>query len=68
MKLWLVETSKYDYDEYDSFIVRAESSEQAYQIVIAFGYTSNFQKETTTITEVTVEGEAGIIHSSYNAG
>ena len=71
MKLWLVQTEYYTYDEFDSFVVRAES-ETAAREVAGQGdeYHKNFWRASkkVTVKEITVEGEPEVILGSFNAG
>jgi len=63
MKLYLVtRNDETDYDEYDSFVVRAENEEEAIELC-KYSYMKN-----STVTEITQEGERGQILGSYNAG
>jgi hypothetical protein len=72
VKLWLVSTEFYSYDDYDAFVIRAETEHDARAIANTTGdshhsgFWSNEKK--VTVTEITVEGEAEIILSSFNAG
>jgi hypothetical protein len=60
MKIYLVERNdKIDWDEYDSWVIRANNEEEAKEIT---GY------EDVTITEVTRKGDKGLILGSFNAG
>lgn len=69
MKLFLLETDQYDYDEYDGFVVRASSEKQAREIV---------KNELTDIIrqdidmfnciEINARGEAEVILASFHAG
>ena len=76
MKLYKIErTDSIDYDEYDALVVRAKDEQQVRDIALGlgefekdghylgFGIVDNF-----TITEVTADGEPGVIVSSFNAG
>jgi len=64
MKFFIITRDDYDYDEYDAHVVRAKSKEDALKICDDEAFT----KENSTIKEVTLEGGAGIILSSFNAG
>lgn len=65
MKLYLVKrTDRVDYDEYDSFVVRAEDEESAYKVCDYY----HCDKKHATVTEVNTSGEAMIILGSFNAG
>jgi hypothetical protein len=64
MKLFLVVVDSYDYEEYDSFVVRAEDEENALMVCNEEAWT----KDNTTITEIKTKGKEKIILGSYNAG
>jgi len=77
MKFWMVEnTGPVGYDEYDSFVVRAATAEDAKAVVgsyveddwdpdlAIFWRTSPL----VIVTEVPVEGEPRLILGSFNAG
>jgi hypothetical protein len=73
MKLWLLESKReYDYDTYDSFVVRAESEQLAR--LFASGNAGDEGKHTwldsefSTCTELTIDGETGVILGSFNEG
>lgn len=62
MKLWLVKTDHYGYDEYDAFVIRAETAEEAL-------HEAQWEnKESVTVTEIAAEGETEMILGSFNAG
>ena len=64
MKLWLVSrTDEVSYDEYDSFVIRAETLEEAVQIAQTEECHGHWSGE-----ELTRKGKLGIILGSYNAG
>lgn len=64
MKLWKVEAYGYEYDEYDSAVVRADSKSEAMRIAKEL-----FEKHQLPIScEEIGEGESKIILSSFNAG
>ena len=74
MKLWLVKrTDGIDYDEFVSFVVRAENKKKALNIC---KYESNkynwreatFRDDNTEIIELTTDGEEEMIMDSFNAG
>jgi hypothetical protein len=72
MKLFLLSREANDYDEYDSFVVRAESETQARQIAAA---SHGFEDESEWLEggksrcdELTPEGAPGVVIGSYNAG
>ncbi|WP_149466232.1 hypothetical protein [Paenibacillus antarcticus] len=66
MKLYLVIREHYAYDEYESVIVRAEDENRALEI--AMKLSDDFSDEYTTVKEVQVDGEEGVIHKNFNAG
>jgi hypothetical protein len=74
MKLWLVSTDYCSYDEYDSFVIRAETELDARAIADAqpdgSGHKTGFWNNTekVTVTEITAEGEPEVILGSFNAG
>ena len=66
MKIYFVgRTDKIDYDEYDSFIVRAENKKDALQLLTN---KEGFKEATTEIKEINIEGKSDIILGSFNAG
>ncbi len=72
MKLYSVVADKFDYDEYDKFLIWAETAEQALKIAQqkAKGYwsgMSNFDSK-AEVTEVSPPAEPGILLGSFNAG
>jgi len=64
MKFFIITRDDYDYDEYDTHVVRAENKEDVLNVC----GDEDFTKENSTIKEVTLEGGAEIISSSFNAG
>lgn len=71
MKLFMVEAAYCDYDQYDSFVVWAEDSEQAKELAVdkASGRRrNNFDSDETTVTELVVPTEPLIVLGSFNAG
>ena len=73
MKIYLVErTDKIQYDEFDGFVIRAKSEENALSICQAVTNgpwnEGHFTKENTNITEISIEGNSEIILCSYQAG
>lgn len=68
MKLWLVETNEFDYDESDAFVVRAENEDAAFELINNGKCNLNFKRETTAITQVMQHGKSEIILNSFNAG
>lgn len=70
MKLYLVEASWCDYDQYDSFVVWAKSPDEALSLVRAKDdpTTMNNFDDNVTVTEIKKPKESGIVLSSFNAG
>ncbi|MGF7046380.1 hypothetical protein J2T13_000856 [Paenibacillus sp. DS2015] len=66
MKLYLVIREHFGYDEFESVIVRAEDEKRAFEIAIELS--DDFKDEHTTVKEVQVDGEEGVIHGNFNAG
>lgn len=65
--IWKVEASEHSYDEYDAFIVRADSEERALEI--SAGHFEKYQiKAGLKIELVDPEGPEGDVLGSYNAG
>lgn len=65
MALYLVSRNdEVDYDEYDSFVVRAKNEEEA----ILICSDDQFRKDNTTIEKLEEKGKSEIILGSYNAG
>lgn len=70
MKLYLVEASWCDYDQYDSFVVWAKSPEEALSLVRAKDdpTTMNNFNDNVKVTEIEKQKESGIVLGSFNAG
>lgn len=75
MKLYLLQTENYDYDEYDGFIIRALNENIAREIANSIGTrrldTSPkvwLAAELSTCTELTIRGSQGLVFSSFNEG
>lgn len=74
MKLWLIEREPADWDEYDAFVIRAETSEDA--LAVARQAEPHWDGNDwrpgtsieTTIVEVSADGDEEIILGSFNAG
>lgn len=66
MKLYIVSTKDYDYDEYDSFVIAAKSQIMAKKLATKLPGDPN-KWEIEYIGEYNKE-ESGVIHSSFNAG
>lgn len=56
----------HDYDEYDAFVVRAGSAEDALALVAP--RFEKYQRARLTVVEVPSEGDAAVILGSFNAG
>lgn len=73
MKLYQVEAKEVDYDEYDTFVVWAKSSEEALELArneARSGFRerkTNFDSD-VTISEVKKPKQSGILLGSFNAG
>jgi hypothetical protein len=75
VKLWhLRRTDKVDYDEYDSFVVRAETEQEARELLINEHARDNYFNPWTRVhadvvcAELTMDGPTEIILGSFNAG
>lgn len=70
MKLYLVEASWFDYDQYDSFVVWAKSPDEALSLVRAKDdqKTMNNFNDNVKVTEIKKPKESGIVLGSFNAG
>ena len=70
MKLYLVEADWCDYDQYDSFVVRAKSPDEALSLVRAKDdpTTMNNFDDNAKVTEIKKPKESGIVLGSFNAG
>lgn len=70
MKLYLVEASWCDYDQYDSFVVWAKSPDEALSLVRAKDdpTTMNNFNDNVKVTEIKKPKESGIVLGSFNAG
>lgn len=64
-RIWLVKVPECGYDEYDAFVVRADSGERAIEIVAA-----EFDKHqgAPTVEPVDNDGPEGKVLGSFNAG
>ncbi len=71
MKLYSVVADDFGYDEYDTFIIWAETPEQALDIAREktrdYRSRSNFDHK-AEVTEVATPAEPGILLGSFNAG
>lgn len=70
MKLYLVEADWCDYDQYDSFVVWANSTDEALSLVRAKDdpTTMNNFNDNVKVTEIEKPKESGIVLGSFNAG
>lgn len=79
MKLWLVQKRDpenshpcWGYDSYGGHVVRTDTEEEARALAVieagTEGETVWLDEELTTCTELTAEGEAGIVLSDFSAG
>ena len=75
MKLWILNrTDPVGWDEYDAFVVRAEDEAQARKIAYdesnpsTFCNPWSFDQTLVECRELVVDGEAGVILGSFNAG
>jgi hypothetical protein len=70
MKLYLVEADWCDYDQYDSFVVWANSPDEALSLVRAKDdpITMNNFNDNVKVTEIEKPKESGIVLGSFNAG
>lgn len=73
MKLWLITTEEYSWDDYKGFVVRAETEDQAR--TMAEGEAGTYSngsvfadKTKSKCEEIKAKGEAGVILDSFNAG
>lgn len=64
MKLYIVSTPTYDYDEYDSHVIAAKDENEAKKIAFLPGDSDTWEVKQIGTTKI----KAGIIHSSFNAG
>ena len=70
MKLWkLTRTDQVDYDQYDSFVVRARSELEARRLVTQFAPSSTWTKdENVTCVELLKNGSTMIILAKFIRG
>ncbi len=73
MKFYLVKFNSYSYDEFDSFVVRAEDEESARKVIekehpLDKKWPSVNWEDGIKIEEVELNGEPKIILGSFNAG
>ena len=65
--IYLVDIGDFDYDEYDSFVIVADSQQDAIQIAIAKGG-GKFRAATIRPIGTTTTEPEGVILGSFNAG
>jgi hypothetical protein len=75
MKLWIVSATVWEYDEYDSFVIRAKSIDEARAIATAEAVAGRSPTpwhrrvwSEATVEQLTVAGEQGVVHASFRAG
>ena len=69
MKMYLVErTDRTGYDEYDSFVVIAESEEEAIALVIEEDFNKSVPWHEADAIEITLDEGPRVILGSFNAG
>lgn len=65
MKLWLVRrTDDVKYDEFDSFVIRANDEEEAKKMANTHSGWSN----EVEVIEISIDGKSEVILGSFNAG
>lgn len=77
---WLVEASEYDYDEFDQFVVRAETADQAHMVAIlqtirghggrwsSYAAREAQQSRQVWMVKSLEDVEGDVLCASYNAG
>ena len=73
MNLYLLSTTNWDYDEYDSILIRADSEKTAREIAqkqdkVRQFYDKDFWLNNGHCDIITANGPTGIVISSFNAG
>ena len=69
MKLWLIKTEEYGYDDFDGFVIRAETEKQARDLALKESNQSVFADASrSSCVEIFAEGNSEIVLGSYNAG
>ena len=66
MKLFKITTDDFGWDDYNGFVVRAETKERAKELITKVVY-NNFKGE-ETYEVIEIEGEEGIVLESFNSG
>lgn len=65
MKVYVVERdSGVDYDQYNSIVIIARNEKRALELAIELA--DYFSEKDVTITEI--NGDEGVVHTSFNAG
>lgn len=71
-KLWLISRNDSMYDEWDAFVIRAKSAQEARRIASLFctkyGVHSFKSSEHSQCAAIKLEGESEVILGSFNAG
>jgi hypothetical protein len=73
MKLWVITTEKYDYDEYDGFVIRAKNKKEARELAVKAAKSGDnayvfADPERSKCVEILKKGTPEVILSSFNAG
>lgn len=69
MPLYLIQRSCCRYDEYDAFVIRADTTDDCKAIALARDTDGErMHWRNANVTEIPVEGETEIILGSFNAG
>ena len=68
MKLFLLSTNDYDWDEYDAFLIRAKDEAAARAEAVKITENLLWDGDKVSCEVITVKGKAEIIISSFNAG
>jgi hypothetical protein len=73
MRLWLLTTNHYDYDQYSGFVVRATNEKKARELAAeACGRSGNgpefLNPKRSKCEPLSARGEAEVILESFNAG
>jgi hypothetical protein len=68
MKLWIARAEQYDYDQYDGFLIRAETEQEAHALVAIETGVLQAPIQTWHLQPVSNDGPACILLGSFNAG
>lgn len=69
MKLWLITRTDYGYDEYDAFVIRADSEHRVREIAAEKAADEGAATWlNAAVKEISEHGEEGIVLDSFNAG